>query len=85
MWVGGQGVHQRVEQLEVGADAVAQQQRWAGADGPPVVFTHGCGEALRPVLCCEACGGRVDSTDLALVGSADSVHSLPADAALPSV
>jgi DNA-binding HxlR family transcriptional regulator len=31
----------------------------AGADGPPLVFTHRCGHTLRARLVCESCGEPV--------------------------
>jgi DNA-binding HxlR family transcriptional regulator len=52
---------------EVGKDlypVILTLRQWgdrhlAGADGPPLVFTHTCGHPLRARLVCESCGEPV--------------------------
>jgi DNA-binding HxlR family transcriptional regulator len=52
---------------EVGKDlypVILTLRQWgdrhlAGADGPPLVFTHHCGHPLRARLVCESCGEPV--------------------------
>jgi DNA-binding HxlR family transcriptional regulator len=52
---------------EVGKDlypVILTLRQWgdshlAGADGPPLVFTHDCGHPLRARLVCESCGEPV--------------------------
>lgn len=36
----------------------------AGADGPPVLFEHSCGEVLRPKVVCTACDQTVRLEDV---------------------
>jgi DNA-binding HxlR family transcriptional regulator len=54
------------------APVVTMLREWgdehlAGADGPPVVFEHSCGEVLHPVVACRACGEEVKGRDLTLL------------------
>lgn len=42
----------------------------AGDEGPPVVFRHSCGAALRAVVVCAECGEGVRGRDLQVVDGA---------------